>query len=123
MFFLIFIEILCYLIEKNAENNKPVKTSKNAIVEGAQAYIEANYFKDLSVKDICNQSFCNRSYLAKLFKTVLKTTIMNYLYDYRIEKAMEMLVHTDFSISEIMERVGFNDYTNFYRHFLKKTVH
>ncbi len=118
---LVFINILCYLIEKNEENNKPVKINKNAIIEGAQEFIESNYFRDLSVDDICKHSFCNRSYLAKLFKTVLKTTIMNYLYDYRIEKAMEMLVYTDFSINEIMERVGFNDYTNFYRHFLKKT--
>lgn len=118
---LIFFEILCYLIEKNEKNNLPIKISKNAIVEGAQTYIEANYFKDLSVEDICKHSFCNRSYLSKLFKTVCNTTIMNYVYNYRIEKAMEMLIHTNLPVVAIMERVGFNDYSSFYRHFLKKT--
>ncbi len=118
---LVFFEILCYLIERNEENNKPIKVNKNAIVEGAQTYIEANYFKDLTVEDICKNSFCNRSYLSKLFKTVCNTTIMNYVYNYRIEKAMEMLVHTNLSIVAIMERVGFNDYSSFFRHFTKAT--
>ena len=118
---LYLIDILCCFIERNAENNAPVRVNKNILIESAQSYIEENYFKDLTVNDICRHTFCNRSYLSKLFKTVCNTTIMKYLSDYRIEKAMEMLIHTNLSIVSIIERIGFNDYTNFYRQFVKKT--
>ncbi len=118
---LAFFEILCYLIEKNKVNNSPIKLTKNAIVESAQMFIEANYNNDITIDTICRHVFCNRSYLSKLFKTICNTTIMDYLINYRIEKAMDMLIHTNLTAVNISEKVGFSDYANFYRHFIEKT--
>ena len=62
----------------------------------------------------------NKSYLSKVFKNVCKISLIEYLINFRLEKAMDMLINTNISADAISEKVGFKDYANFYRHFKKK---
>ena len=116
-----FFEILCYFIERIDKNNQRQKFAKSELVERAQNYIEANYFADLTVEKIAKHCYCNKSYLSKVFKNICNLSLIEYLTNYRIEKAMDMLINSNFSAYTISEKVGFKDYPNFYRHFKRKT--
>lgn len=115
-----FFEILCYFFSKIESNNKKLKFAKSQLVEKAQTYIEENYFKDLTVDKIARHILFNKSYLSKVFKNVCKISLIEYLINFRLEKAMDMLINTNISADAISEKVGFKDYANFYRHFKKK---
>jgi YesN/AraC family two-component response regulator len=47
--------------------------------------------------------------------------VQEYLIQFRINKAKEMLTHTYYNISEIAFSVGYNDYYAFIKSFKKKT--
>ena len=47
------------------------------------------------------------------------TTPYNYLVNFRITQAKELLVLTDHSVSEIAQKVGFGDASNFSTRFAK----
>ena len=51
----------------------------------------------------------------------LGTTPYNYLVNFRITQAKELLVLTDHSVSEIAQEVGFGDASNFSTRFVKAT--
>ena len=60
-------------------------------------------------------------YMTSLFKKTMGESFMQYLLDYRIEKAKELLVTTDKKIEQVASEVGFGTYNNFARAFRKKT--
>lgn len=79
--------------------------------------IHANYKNNLTLKqlaDICNLS---PSYLTKLFKENFKVAPIQYLIEYRIEMACQMLIKTDLSIEDIALQTGFNSANYFSRTF------
>ena len=63
----------------------------------------------------------SKSYFLRLFRRYMGTTPYNYLVNFRITQAKELLVLTDRSISEIAQEVGFGDASNFSTRFAKAT--
>ena len=49
----------------------------------------------------------SKSYFLRLFRRYMGTTPYNYLVNFRITQAKELLVLTDHSVSEIAQEVGF----------------
>ena len=84
-------------------------------------FIEKHYHEDIGVEEIA--AFCNldRSYLGKVFKSVLHTRPQDFLIQYRINKACELMKITDRTIAEISYLVGYQNQFNFTRVF-KKTM-
>ncbi len=82
-------------------------------------YVESSYMLPITVADmagICNMS---SSHFSVLFHNFFRQTPMNYLNAYRVERACLMLVHTEYSITEVSYRCGFNDSTYFIKVFKK----
>jgi YesN/AraC family two-component response regulator len=86
-------------------------------VREALSFIEQHYNEEIGVEDIA--AFCNfdRSYLGKVFKSVLDTSPREFLIQYRINKACELMKITDCSIGEICDMVGYQNQFNFSRVF------
>ena len=63
----------------------------------------------------------SKSYFLRLFRRYMGTTPYNYLINFRITQAKELLVLTDHSISEIAQEAGFGDASNFSTRFAKAT--
>lgn len=116
-----FYEVLCSLFELRDENNKKISLSKHQFVEQAQKYIQNNYFRDINVNSVCRQLYTNRSYFTTLFKKICGVSLSEYIINYRIDRAMYLLHHSDMPIVNIAEQVGFKDYVNFYKRFKSKT--
>lgn len=71
-------------------------------------FMHENYSEDISLQDIANAAHVSVGECTRCFKNIIHTTPYEYLLDYRISKSMELLARTDYTVSEIAGRVGFN---------------
>jgi len=85
-------------------------------------YIGSNYSDAaLSIKDISEHVHLSSSYLCTVFKTETGQTLNQYLTNYRIEKAKQMLSDPRNKINEVAASVGYSD-CNYFGKTFKKVV-
>lgn len=96
----------------NSEENKTIFMIKN--------YIASNYSNSsLSVKDISDYAHLSVSYLCTFFKSETGTTLNQYITEYRMDKAKQLLTDPRNRITEISSMVGYNDGNYFGKSFRK----
>lgn len=84
-------------------------------------YLQENYAKQIKIKRLCKEFGVTEKTLYKIVKQTTNKTINDYLIYLRIEKSKQLLISTDYSISEIAYQVGYVDYNYFIRLFKKLT--
>lgn len=89
---------------------------KNTVLESLR-YIDENFDKNISLREIAHKVCYSSSHFSYLFKAVTGQTFIEYLSRKRIEKAIELLNHTDMNITDISYAVGFNTISNFNKTF------
>lgn len=83
-------------------------------------YISKNYGKEtLSVKDISAHVFLSASYVCTYFKNETGQTLNQYLTEYRMEKAKQLLADPRYKITDISSKVGYSDGNYFGKSFKK----
>lgn len=90
-------------------------------VEQAEDYIQRNYKSNIKINDLASYIGIDRSYLTNIFKSVTKMSPQEYLMNYRMEQAKNMLKNTDMKVSDVAETVGYHDPLTFSKMF-KKSV-
>ena len=88
-------------------------------VDKAVRYIEYNYMNEITPKDVFSYLNLDRTYFFRIFKKYTGTSPEQYIMNYRIKKSLELLKHSQYSISEIASFVGINDVYYFSRLFKK----
>ncbi|MDG0813324.1 response regulator transcription factor [Cohnella rhizosphaerae] len=83
--------------------------------------VEAHFEQPLSLQQIAETRFVNPDYLSRLFKKTTGHTFVDYLTDYRIHKAIELMKVPAYKNYEIAKMVGYEDYRYFSQIFKKKT--
>lgn len=106
------------LQSEETETDLPVK---NRIVKSMLSYIHKHSTEPISITQVATHCSINPNYSSQLFNQVMGKTFSSYLTEFRIKHAIELLVTTDLSISEIALTVGYRDYFYFAKVF-KKTV-
>lgn len=86
-------------------------------IHEALTYIEHNFQNDISVEDIAAVCGLNRSYFGKIFKDAVDKTPQEFLLNYRMVKAAELLKLTSLSIGDISNAVGYPNQLHFSRAF------
>ncbi|SET44184.1 two-component system, response regulator YesN [Lacrimispora sphenoides] len=85
-------------------------------------YIHNHYHDDaLSVRDIGGQVYLSASYVCTYFKNETGQTINQYLTDYRMKKAKELLADSRYQIADISNKVGYSNGNYFSKSFKKMT--
>ena len=87
-----------------AHNNR-----SKSIINRAKAYIEENFYKPLTVKEVAREVFISPSYFLHLFKEKSGYTFTDYLTNVRLQKAKELLIKTENSITDIAYEAGFSN--------------
>jgi AraC-like DNA-binding protein len=90
-------------------------------LEDTIKYIEENYHEEISRESLAKMTNMNSDYLGRMFKKLTDRNIADYINDFRLKKACELLINTDDSIVDIAFAVGFESLPTFYRVF-KKTI-
>lgn len=80
-------------------------------------YINEHYSEDIIIKKLSEIEHYNESYYCEWFKRKTNLSPVEYIIKLRIEKAKELLVGTDYSISQIAEQVGYSFNSSFSRIF------
>lgn len=83
-------------------------------------HIETNYKDDLNLKEISESLNINSIYLGQLFQKETGILFSDYINNFRINKAKDLLVNTSLKASEIGDLVGYANKNYFYRKF--KTI-
>jgi two-component system response regulator YesN len=92
-----------------------------AIIEKVLNYIHQHYDEDLSLPMMAEEVSVSVSHFSTMFKEEVGMTFTEYLIAYRVEKAKEFLAITDMKVSEISNRLRYNNPQNFIRVFKKIT--
>lgn len=81
------------------------------------SYMEAHYNSQISLQDIADTIPCNSQYLCRFFKDIAGVSPIQYLVNYRINKACDMLLNTQKTVLEIALDCGFENVSYFIRKF------
>jgi len=84
-------------------------------------YLNEQYPHKITIAALTRRFHTNRTTLSERFLRATSLSVMAYLTKLRIKMACVFLRDTALSISEIMDRVGFEDRTHFGRVFKKET--
>lgn len=91
----------------------------NEVVRIVHAYIKENIGGDLSLTKLSEQAYLSPSYLSKLFKQATGQSVTDFILDSRVQKAKELLLHSELKIHQVAKAVGFESAAYFTRCFRK----
>ena len=86
-------------------------------IKEAMNYIEQNFQNNISIEDIAAVCGINRSYFGKIFRNTVGQSPQEFLMNYRMIKATELLKLTSLSIADIGSAVGYENQLHFSRAF------
>ena len=77
-------------------------------------YVNANIQRNLSLDSLSRRFFVNKHYLCRTFKEQMGISLHNYINRKRVLYAIQ-LIESGETASQAAEKVGFCDYSAFYR--------
>ena len=93
------------------------KTSKPVLL--AQEYVRAHYKEQIHLPDVAKVVFLHPYYFSDMFKNEVGISFSDYLTEYRMDRAKELLKNQQFKIKDINEMVGYSDSKSFSKIFKK----
>lgn len=98
-------------------NKKDVERQER--VQVMLVYIHTYYADELTLKDIADAGTMSIAQCNRCFNKMLNVTPYEYLIQYRLQKATNLLKDGTLNVTEISESVGFNNVTHFIQAFKK----
>lgn len=111
-----------YLLFSNLErtHDSAITVQKNnKNIETAKMYIENNYMYPISVETVSSFVHLERTYFSKLFHRHTGVSPQDYITNYRIEIAKQLMKTTNMRIKEICACIGIQDPYYFSKVFKK----
>ncbi len=116
------LALLIELREQHAkeENSSDGVNKRFTVVKNTIGYIRENYDKKLSLEALAEHTFTDKFSLSRSFKTVTGQTVVEYINNYRCDRAKE-LIRKGTPINEAAVQCGFNNMSFFTKTFKKYT--
>jgi two-component system, response regulator YesN len=107
-------KIMNYIVQGRQDSYK-------LVVDEAKDYVKKNYSEsDITINGVCNYLHISPTYFSFIFKKETKTTFINYLTNFRMDAAKELLRTTNLKTFEIADKVGYAEPNYFSYSFKKK---
>lgn len=97
------------------------KTRQAAIARAAMQYVDKHYSKPISLADVAEHLNFSSGYLGSMFKAEYGIALKAYLKRVRIARAKELMLDPRLNLTEVAQRVGFEDISYFSQCFLEET--
>ena len=115
LFQLVFLLITNNAVKEQTSNKKSIEKVKSIL-----AYISENYSRHVTVEEAAAHCFYSKSYFMKFFKDSMGMGFIQYLNNYRLEIASQLLLSTTDNILDIAMKTGFDNLSYFNRMFKNK---
>ena len=102
-------------------DNELPQSTVNATLKNILHYINANIKKNVTVSDISKHCFLSEGHIFHLFSDKLNTSPVHYIKTKKMLLAQSLISSSNskHSISTIAQDLGFDDYSVFYRNYVK----
>lgn len=101
------------------EHSAPERTS--AIIDPAMKYLYLHPAEKISVKKMADLCGISTSYFSKLFMRENLCSLSQYTNRIRVGQAIQLLKHTNLSVRQVAEKLGFDDCGYFIKVFKRFT--
>jgi AraC-like DNA-binding protein len=100
-----------YQIGEILLNNYPVRVDncENERLRAVFSYIEEQYTRQIRVEDLSALVNVCDDHFIRLFKKATGKSPVSYINDRRLERALQLLVDSDLTVTEIADAVGFSN--------------
>lgn len=110
-----FIEVLDILSKET--DYKYMASEGEDRIQKVINYIGDNYVKDISLDDLADVAYMTTNSFCRYFKSRAGKTAFQFIREYRVNKACQMLINGKKSIADICYDTGFNSFSSFNRIF------
>jgi len=92
---------------------------RHRAIETVKEYVRENYMRKISLTEIAGAVGVSRNYLSHLFKRHCAVTVTEFIHKTRLREAERLLIHGGKTVSEIAYLVGYQNYRDFHRNFVR----
>ena len=83
-------------------------------------YLHTHYQDKITIEELAKAASISKTEVIRCFKAIMGVPPICYLNSYRLQRAAQMLTHTEKSVQEIADGCGFDDNSYFSKLFRKK---
>lgn len=117
-------EIAGYAVRRAKEMTAPLlelgEGQHDRAVNRALAFLDRNFAKSISDSKVAELLGLSSSHFRFLFRQATDQPFHQYLLGLRLEKARQLLLHSEMAVSEVALNVGFSSPAHFTRTFVKR---
>lgn len=110
---LIWISSHCIKKDRKNQEEKRSRTNRYRIFEKAVLYMEYHIGDDFTMEELAEEMGIAKKVLNQLFKDYANHSAFAHLKELRLQKAKELLLQTDSTITEIAGEVGWTNASKF----------
>lgn len=115
--------LLLLYLAKSVYFSRPCRydLSQDQPMDSAIRWIMEHYAENITLDSLALRFALSPSHFSRKFQDAFQVSPINYLIDYRISAAKDLLIHTDKPISQIAEEVGYQNPYHFSSLFSRRT--
>ncbi len=113
------MRMLSYLLREGEQKDgkKEKENMQLQKIRKALSFVQEHFSEDITVEKLAERSGYSTFHFCRSFKIVTQLTPMQYVVQYRAQKAREYLAVTDEKTEIVMEIAGFHNYGYFWKVF------
>lgn len=117
-----FLKLIALLLPccKEGSSRPHLQTEHTAKLKAVLEYIELHYMEDLSIPELSKLCYFSEYHFMRFFKKYVGMSCLEYIKNFRLEKAAEQFEQGETSTLEVSLSVGFHNLSYFHREFKKK---
>lgn len=111
--------LLNYLLMRFIKRKKNFQKESGHYIGKALEYIHFNYMSGILVKDLADICQLHPDYFSRIFQEIIGKRPLQYIIQYKVVKAQELLINSQKTIEEVGFDCGFPTRSLFYKQFEK----
>lgn len=119
------MELLSYVLQWSLQADTPpvdiIPARDRAFLQKIESHLRDNYVSPAGLPELASMACMSQNKLTALFKRVHGQTITQYVQSLRLDRARELLLHSDLKIETIANRVGYRHHGSFTDLFKRAT--
>jgi AraC family transcriptional activator of mtrCDE len=119
---ILFVHALRAFIEKNKSEKGFIAAIRDERISKVLKEIHASVQKDWNLEQLAQIAAMSRTSFANRFKSLTGQTPFNYITQWRVLRAKELLEESSLSVGEIADQVGYRSEAAFNRVFKKRVL-